>query len=188
VHSDPYCCNRSRGGFVTIVCGLPILVIRDDRPATVLRREIAGPSKAIRRLRVGLVVAQMTSCCVLVISTAFLLDGLRTALQTSAGHRLQPNSCHRAGASRCRRRLFPTCRASDALAGWRFRNGLGWAVTREPANVAVLPHRTAVAAASRGPARYWLVPRRLARSLHSAAHGRAHVRLRGSNLSSRNRE
>jgi ABC-type lipoprotein release transport system permease subunit len=74
---------------ITIVCGLlPILVIRDDRPATVLRREGAGPSLAIRRLRVGLVVAQMTSCCVLVISTAFLLDGLRAALQTSAGHRL----------------------------------------------------------------------------------------------------
>jgi hypothetical protein len=74
---------------ITIVCGLlPILVVRDDRPATVLRREGAGPSLAIRRLRVGLVVAQMTSCCVLVISTAFLLDGLRTALQTSAGHRL----------------------------------------------------------------------------------------------------
>jgi ABC-type lipoprotein release transport system permease subunit len=74
---------------ITIVCGLlPVVVIPHDRPATVLRRESAGPSKAIRRLRMGLVVAQMASCCVLVVSTASLLAGLRTALQTSIGHRL----------------------------------------------------------------------------------------------------
>ena len=74
---------------ITIVCGLlPVLVISDDRPAAVLRRESAGPSKLTQRLRVGLVVAQMTSCCVLVISTAFLLDGLRTALQTSVSRHL----------------------------------------------------------------------------------------------------
>ena len=74
---------------ITMVCGLlPVFVISHDRPADVLRRESAGPSKGIQRLRVGLVVAQMTSCCVLVISTAFLLAGLRSALQTSVGHRL----------------------------------------------------------------------------------------------------
>lgn len=74
---------------ITIVCGLlPVLVIPHDRPAAVIRRESAGPSKAIRRLRAGLVVAQMASCCMLVICTAFLLDGLHTALQTSVGHRL----------------------------------------------------------------------------------------------------
>jgi hypothetical protein len=74
---------------ITIVCGLlPVFVIPHDRPAALLRRESAGPSKAIRRLRVCLVVAQMTSCCMLVISTAFLLDGFRTTLQTTAGHRL----------------------------------------------------------------------------------------------------
>ncbi len=74
---------------ITIGCGLlPAMAIPYDRPATVLRRESAGPSKAIRRLRAGLVVGQMASCCVLAISTAFLADGLRTALQTSAGHRL----------------------------------------------------------------------------------------------------
>ncbi len=74
---------------IMIVCGLlPVLVISLDRPATVLWRETAGPSKAIQRLRVGLVVAQMTSCCVLVISSAFLFEGLRAALQTSVGHRL----------------------------------------------------------------------------------------------------
>lgn len=74
---------------IMIVCGLlPIFVIPHDRPADVLRREAAGPSKGIQRLRVGLVVAQMTSCCVLVISTAFLFAGFRSALQTSVGHRL----------------------------------------------------------------------------------------------------
>ncbi|MGD0299022.1 MAG: ABC transporter permease [Bryobacteraceae bacterium] len=74
---------------ITIVCGLlPVFVISHDRPADVLRRESAGPSKGIQRLRVGLVVAQMTSCCVLVISTAFLLAGLRSALQTGFGQRL----------------------------------------------------------------------------------------------------
>jgi ABC-type lipoprotein release transport system permease subunit len=75
---------------ITIACGLlPVFVISHDRPATVLRRESAGPSKGIQRLRVGLVVAQMTSCCVLVISTAFLFAGLRAALQTGLGHRLR---------------------------------------------------------------------------------------------------
>jgi ABC-type lipoprotein release transport system permease subunit len=74
---------------IMIVCGLlPVFVISYDRPATVLWRESAGPTKAIQRLRVGLVVAQMTSCCILVISTAFLFEGLRAALQTSVGHRL----------------------------------------------------------------------------------------------------
>jgi putative ABC transport system permease protein len=74
---------------VTIGCGLlPVIAIPHDRPAMVLRRESAGPSRAVRRLRTSLVVAQMASCCVLVICTATLFDGLRTALQTTAGHRL----------------------------------------------------------------------------------------------------
>ena len=75
---------------ITIVCGLlPVFVTSQDRPATVLRREGAGPSKGSQRLRLGLVVAQMTSCCLLVISTAFLFAGLRSALQTSVAHRLR---------------------------------------------------------------------------------------------------
>jgi ABC-type lipoprotein release transport system permease subunit len=75
---------------ITIVCGLlPVFVASHDRPADVLRRESAGPSIGIRHLRVGLVIAQMASCCVLVISTAFLFAGLRSALQTSVAHRLR---------------------------------------------------------------------------------------------------
>ncbi len=74
---------------IMILCGLlPVFVISHDRPATVLRRESAGPSKAIQRLRVILVVAQMTSCSVLVISTAFLFEGFRAALDTGVGRRL----------------------------------------------------------------------------------------------------
>ena len=74
---------------ITILCGLlPAMAIPYESPSAVLRRESVGPSKAIRRLRAGLVVGQMASFCVLAISTAFLAEGLRTALQTSAGHRL----------------------------------------------------------------------------------------------------
>jgi hypothetical protein len=74
---------------ITTGCGLlPILQIRADQPAAVLRRESAGPSTLLRRLRLGLVGAQMTCCCVLVIFTAFVLTGFRHALETRAGHRL----------------------------------------------------------------------------------------------------
>ena len=74
---------------ITILGGLlPALIIPHERPMIVLQRDTAGASPLIRRLRLGLVAAQMASCCVLVISTAFLIDGLRTALVTSAGQRL----------------------------------------------------------------------------------------------------
>ena len=74
---------------VTMACGLvPLFEVRYDDPAAVLQRESVGPSTAMRRLRAGLVVAQMTCCCLLVISTGLLLKGFRTALQTSVGHRL----------------------------------------------------------------------------------------------------
>jgi putative ABC transport system permease protein len=71
---------------MTILCGLrPVFAGPSDQPDAVLRRESAGPSKAMGRLRASLVVAQMMSCCVLVVATALLLDGVRAALQTSAG-------------------------------------------------------------------------------------------------------
>lgn len=74
---------------VMVACGLlPLVEIRDDAPALVLRRESAGPSPVMRRVRAGLVVAQMACCCLLVISTGLLLDGFRTALGTSTGNRL----------------------------------------------------------------------------------------------------
>ncbi len=76
-------------GAITIACGLmPLFETRHDRPAAVLQRESLGPSRAMRRLRAGLVITQMTCCCVLVISASLLAQGLRTALQTSVGHHL----------------------------------------------------------------------------------------------------
>jgi predicted permease len=74
---------------LTVLCGLvPIFELRDDDPVAVLRRESAGPSRAMRRVRAGLVVAQMACCCVLVISTGMLLEGFRAALRTTAGQRV----------------------------------------------------------------------------------------------------
>jgi len=74
---------------ITILCGLlPLAGFPHNRPVLVLRRGNATPSPAIRRLRFGLVVAEMAGCCFLVISTAILLQGLNGALVTSAGRRL----------------------------------------------------------------------------------------------------
>ena len=74
---------------IMILCGLlPAMVVPLDRPMSVIQRESTGVSPAIRHLRLGLVAAQMASCCVLVISTAFLVNGLRIALVTTAGQSL----------------------------------------------------------------------------------------------------
>ena len=74
---------------IMILCGLlPAMVIPFDRPMSAIQQDSTGVSPAIRRLRLGLVTAQMAGCCVLVISTAFLVDGLRTAVVTNAGQRL----------------------------------------------------------------------------------------------------
>ena len=74
---------------ITVICGMmPVLGTVTDRPWIVLQRETGSPSKAIQRLRSGLVIGQITACCMLVISTAILLDGLHAALKTGAGHRL----------------------------------------------------------------------------------------------------
>lgn len=74
---------------ITTLCGLlPVLVTSDRHPASVLRREGVGPSKTMRRVRMGLVVGQMASCCVLVSSAAVLLTGFHAALQTSVGRHL----------------------------------------------------------------------------------------------------
>jgi predicted permease len=73
---------------VTIACGLtPLLEVRHDRPAVVLRRESMGPSVGTSRLRAALVVGEMTACCVLVISTGLLLQSFRSAVQTKVGRK-----------------------------------------------------------------------------------------------------
>jgi ABC-type antimicrobial peptide transport system permease subunit len=71
---------------ITIACGLiPVFLTSDARPAAVLQQENTGPSKAMARLRTALTVAQMASCCLLVLCAAFLLHSFRAALQTGAG-------------------------------------------------------------------------------------------------------
>ena len=75
--------------FVTVICGmLPVVGTVTDRPWMVLQRETGSTSRGTLRLRSALVVGQITICCVLVISTAILLAGLRAEMKTSAGHRL----------------------------------------------------------------------------------------------------
>ncbi|MDQ3421045.1 MAG: ABC transporter permease, partial [Acidobacteriota bacterium] len=70
---------------ITILCGmLPWFEIRHDDPAAVLRREAVGPSGPMLRLRAGLVIAQMTCCCVLAVSTGLLFESFRAALRTGA--------------------------------------------------------------------------------------------------------
>jgi hypothetical protein len=74
---------------VTILSGLlPLFFTPHNRPGLVLRRQSAGPSKTMRRLRLALVAAQMASCCVLVVGTAYLFDGFAATVRTSAGRRL----------------------------------------------------------------------------------------------------
>lgn len=74
---------------VTVVCGmLPVVGTVTDRPWMVLQRESNSPSRAILRLRSGLVAGQITACCVLVICTALLLNGLAASLKSGEGYRL----------------------------------------------------------------------------------------------------
>jgi ABC-type antimicrobial peptide transport system permease subunit len=73
----------------TILCGMmPVFATVTDRPGIVLRRESGLPSKGTERLRTGLVLAQITSCYVLVICAVFLFEGLHSALEMNAGHHL----------------------------------------------------------------------------------------------------
>lgn len=74
---------------ITALCGMmPVLGTVTDRPWMVLQRESGSPPKAILRLRSALVLGQIATCCALVLCTAILLNGLHSALKTSAGHRL----------------------------------------------------------------------------------------------------
>ena len=75
---------------IMIICGLaPLVEIRRDDSARVLRRESAGPSPLMRRVRAALVILQMTCCCLLVISAGILVTGFRSALRTQTGNQLQ---------------------------------------------------------------------------------------------------
>jgi MacB-like periplasmic core domain/FtsX-like permease family len=71
------------------LCGMiPVIGTVTDRPWMVLQRETSSPSKEILRLRSVMVVGQIATSCMLVLCTALLLNGLHSALTTSAGQRL----------------------------------------------------------------------------------------------------
>jgi hypothetical protein len=73
---------------ITIVCGLlPLIETRDD-PGPIIQRDSSGPSRGAIRLGAGLVVVQVATCTLLVMSTGLLFAGFRSALQASAGRRL----------------------------------------------------------------------------------------------------
>jgi putative ABC transport system permease protein len=75
----------------TVLCGLaPLLEVRRDDPAAVLRRESAGPSPRGRGIRTLLVIGQMTICCILIVAAGLLVVRFREALRTAAGQRLGP--------------------------------------------------------------------------------------------------
>lgn len=75
---------------IVILCGLlPAVVIPQQHPTSVLQRFNSGASPAVRRLQLGLVAAQMASCCLIVVSAALLFQALRAALVTSGGPELQ---------------------------------------------------------------------------------------------------
>jgi ABC-type antimicrobial peptide transport system permease subunit len=74
---------------LTVLCGMmPVFATVTDRPWIVLGRESGMPSKKTERIRTGLVLAQITSCYVLVICAVFLFEGLHSALAASAGPHL----------------------------------------------------------------------------------------------------
>lgn len=74
---------------VTVLCGIiPVFATRADRPWTILRRESGSPSKTMERLRTGMAVGQIATCCMLVTCAALLTESLHLALETGAGNRL----------------------------------------------------------------------------------------------------
>lgn len=76
-------------GGLTIACGLaPLLEARRIAPASVLQREMAGPSRLAARLNTTLILVQMTACTVLVMTGGLLLESFRAARLTLAGGRL----------------------------------------------------------------------------------------------------
>ena len=74
---------------ITILCGLiPVVSGPRVRAEGVLRRGAVGSSKALTRIREVLTVGQMASCCVLVVTSALLFQGVHEAIQTGAGRKL----------------------------------------------------------------------------------------------------
>ncbi len=74
---------------VTVLCGIvPVFATSTDRPWTILRREGGLPSKTVLRLRTGLAVGQITTCCLLVTCAVLTTGIFHSALKPAAGKRL----------------------------------------------------------------------------------------------------
>jgi hypothetical protein len=70
-------------GVTMMVCALgPISQLRDQGPMTLLRRTGDGPGYATGRLRSTVVAAQIATCVLLIIGSAVLLEGFRSAVRT----------------------------------------------------------------------------------------------------------
>jgi ABC-type lipoprotein release transport system permease subunit len=88
---DVWLTTRSVCGYsiVMIVCALaPMLRIRQNSPMAVLRRSGSGQVTSIGTLRTALVITQMAVCCVLMIGTGVLLQGVQKSLRTLRAERL----------------------------------------------------------------------------------------------------
>ena len=168
-----------------IVCGLaPLIEARHDDPARVLRRESAGPSATMQRFRDGLVIAQMTCCCVLIISTAILVSGFRSTFQTSAGRRLQHAILATVAVAlrfqppRSWSSIFPrrgTVRTVDVSDRG---DGMVGHAAGQPLGLAAGPHRAAKSADARCDDGCGAVHAAVACAHHASASRRANVRCR----------
>jgi ABC-type lipoprotein release transport system permease subunit len=70
---------------ITILFGMmPLAVTVTDRPWEILRSEGGSASRASRRLWAGIIIGQITLCCLVFISAVFLQQSLRSALQPDA--------------------------------------------------------------------------------------------------------
>jgi predicted permease len=82
------------------VCGLaPLSRVRLATPALVLRRDGGGLSDSARQLRAGLVVLQMSLCCLLLVSAGIVFHGIGDALRTDLAKRVGPLAIGRVQAS-----------------------------------------------------------------------------------------
>lgn len=71
---------------VLSVCGLvPLVDVADRRPAAILQRESAGPSRRAQRVNALLMVVQTAGCSAFVIIAQLLLNSFNAAVQTSLG-------------------------------------------------------------------------------------------------------
>lgn len=73
---------------IIVACGLTPLAGAGDDPGRIMQRESAGGSRRTRRLRAGLVIAQIACGSMLVIAAAMLGRSLQSTLQTHVGQAL----------------------------------------------------------------------------------------------------